>query len=199
MNAISPPHPLHHLSGCFYGLRSMQIWKVEERDYQRLESVSVERWTFTAAVGQNRNQRSNYSCHFSLFIVHFFHYLIPKLINSTFPFIQNINYRGGNINLTSTLPIWLHIQSFPGSNPWMKGGKGVNQTLIVKDHNSLKITRQNWHKSCGNLFATYISLTFLIKRPESQIMKKKIKPQLRMSSGFFVCVLNPLLYVPNFT
>lgn len=71
-----------------------------------------------------------------------------------------------------------------------EGGKGVNQTLIVKDHNSLKITRQNWHKSCSNLFASYISLTFLIKRPKSQIMEK---PNLKCHLAFFflsptVCV-----------
>lgn len=75
----------------------------------------------------------------------------------------------------------------------MKGGVGVglgivNQTLIVKDHNSLK----NWHKSCSNFCATYISLTFLQKGTENQIMKKK--NQIKMPSEIF---FNS--QVPNFT
>lgn len=35
--------------------------------------------------------------------------------------------------------------------------------------------------SCGNLFATYISLTFLIKRPKSQIMKNPTKNVIWLS------------------
>lgn len=81
----------------------------------------------------------------------------------------------------------------------MKVGKGVNQTLTVKDHNSLKKTDTS---PAAGYFATHTSLTFLKlkkkkSRPKSQILEGEKKGHLDVLGCLFF--FNLLLYEPNFT